>query len=214
MTRIAVILGSTRPGRRGEAVARWTAEVAARHPAAVVGQVTFELVDLAKYALPLLDEPVPAMFGQYQREATRRWAAAIGSFDGFVFVTPEYNHSMTAALKNAIDHLFAEWNDKAAGFVSYGVHGGTRAVEHLRLALAEVKVAGVRSQVVLSVFTDFDYTGCDMTDPTAAGEFRPGSQQEPTMNTMLDEVIAWSVALKPLRANATADSGGDTVPAV
>ncbi|MFJ9846933.1 NADPH-dependent FMN reductase [Kitasatospora sp. NPDC101155] len=213
MTRIAVILGSTRPGRRGETVARWATKVAARHPAAVVGEVTFELVDLADYALPMLDEPVPAMFGQYRNEATRRWAAAIGSFDGFVFVTPEYNHSMTAALKNAIDHLFVEWNDKAAGFVSYGVHGGTRAVEHLRLTLAEVKVAGVRSQVVLSVFDDFDYTGCDMTDPTSAGVFRPGERQEAAMNTMLDEVVAWSVALEPLRAKAAANSDGDAVPA-
>jgi NAD(P)H-dependent FMN reductase len=213
MIRIAVILGSTRPGRRGEAVARWVAEVAARHPAAAVGEATFELVDLADYALPLLDEPVPAIFGQYQNETTRRWADAIGSFDGFVFVTPEYNHSMTAALKNAVDHLFAEWNDKAAGFVSYGVHGGTRAVEHLRLALAEVKVAGVRSQVVLSVFADFDYTGCDMTDPTSVGRFTPQEQQEPAVNTMLDEVIAWSVALKPLRADVAAESGDDVVPA-
>ncbi|MFJ5730049.1 NADPH-dependent FMN reductase [Streptomyces paradoxus] len=211
MTRIAVIVGSTRPGRRGHAVARWVAEVAARHPAAVADEATFELVDLAEYGLPLLDEPVPALFGRYQRAETRRWAASIGSFDGFVFVTPEYNHSVPAALKNAIDHLYAEWNDKAAGFVSYGVHGGTRAVEHLRLALAEVKVADVRSQVVLSVFTDFDYTGCDMTDPTAAGEFKPGEQQEQAVNTMLDEVIAWSAALKPLRADATAASEGNVV---
>nr|AAP69587.1 putative reductase [Streptomyces griseoflavus] len=211
MIRIAVILGSTRPGRRGAVVAQWVAEVAARHPAAVMGEAEFELVDLAEYGLPLLDEPVPAMFGQYQKEETRRWAAAIGSFDGFVFVTPEYNHSVPAALKNAIDHLFAEWTDKAAGFVSYGVHGGTRAVEHLRLALAEVKVAGVRSQVVLSVFNDFDYTGCDMTDPTAMGRFTPGPQQEQTVNTMLDEVVAWSTALKPLRTAATAEADGRAV---
>ncbi|WP_445269508.1 NADPH-dependent FMN reductase [Streptomyces sp. DSM 41634] len=211
MIRIAVVLGSTRPGRRGEAVARWVTEVAARHPAAVMGEVTFELVDLADFALPLLDEPVPALFGQYRNETTRRWADAIGSFDGFVFVTPEYNHSVPAALKNAVDHLFAEWNDKAAGFVSYGVHGGIRAVEHLRLALAEVKVADVRSQVVLSVFDDFDYTGCDMTDPTSAGRFTPGERQEPAVITMLDEVVAWSAALKPLRADAAAESAEDVV---
>ncbi|MEV0014975.1 NADPH-dependent FMN reductase [Streptomyces tendae] len=211
MTRIAVVLGSTRPGRRGQTVAQWVADVAARHPAAAVGDVAFELVDLAEYGLPLLDEAVPAVFGQYRGEATRRWAATIGSFDGFVFVTPEYNHSMPAALKNAIDHLFAEWNDKAAGFVSYGVHGGTRAVEHLRLALSEVKVAHVRSQVVLSVFNDFDYTGCDMTDPTSAGRFTPGEQQEQAVNTMLDEVIAWSTALEPLRATTDAASDGNAV---
>ncbi|MEV4316686.1 NAD(P)H-dependent oxidoreductase [Actinocrispum sp. NPDC049592] len=200
MTRIAVILGSTRPGRRGETVAKWVVETAQRHAAAMLGDAMFELVDLADYALPLLDEPVPAKFGQYRNAETERWSRTIGSYDGFVFVTPEYNHSMPASVKNAIDYLFAEWNDKAAGFVSYGVHGGTRAVEHLRLTLAEVKVATVRSQVVLSVFTDFDYTGFDMTDPTSPGVFVPGNGQEEALTTMLDEVIAWSGALTPLRA--------------
>ncbi len=200
MTRIAVILGSTRPGRRGETVAKWVVETAQRHGAAMLGEAMFELVDLADYALPLLDEPVPAKFGQYRNAETERWSRTISSYDGFVFVTPEYNHSMPASVKNAIDYLFAEWNDKAAGFVSYGVHGGTRAVEHLRLTLAEVKVATVRSQVVLSVFSDFDYTGFDMTDPTSPGVFVPGNGQEEALTTMLDEVVAWSGALTPLRA--------------
>ncbi|GAA1269963.1 hypothetical protein GCM10009609_36280 [Pseudonocardia aurantiaca] len=112
-----------------------------------------------------------------------------------MFVTPEYNHSVPAALKNAIDYLFAEWNDKAAGFVSYGVHGGTRSVEHLRLALGEVKVADVRTQVALSLFTDFE-----ITDPTEQGVFRPGPHQEETLGELLDEVVAWSRALAPLRS--------------
>ena len=111
-----------------------------------------------------------------------------------MFVTAEYNHSIPAALKNAIDFLFTEWNHKAAGFVSYGVHSGTRAVEHLRQALAEVMIADVRTQVALSVFTDFV-----ITDPTETGLFAPGDHQEPTLTTMLDEVIAWSQALQPLR---------------
>ncbi|MER5422578.1 NADPH-dependent FMN reductase [Streptosporangium roseum] len=145
MIRIAVIVGSTRPGRRGEAVARWVAEVAGRHAAVTAGEATVEVVDLAEYGLPLLDEPVPAAFGQYRNAHTVRWAATIDSFDGFVFVTPEYNHSVPAALKNAIDFLYAEWNDKAAGFVGYGIQGGIRAVEHLRLTLAEVKIAGVQT---------------------------------------------------------------------
>jgi NAD(P)H-dependent FMN reductase len=194
LTRIAIIIGSTRPGRRGEAVARWVAEVAGRHPAVAAGDVTFEVVDLAEVGLPLLDEPVPAMFGEYRNAHTRRWAATIGSFDGFVFVTTEYNHSVPAALKNAIDFLCAEWNDKAAGFVSYGVHSGIRAVEHLRLSMAALKVANVRTQVALSLFTDFK-----ITDPTEPGEFAPGEHQEPPLSRMLDEIIAWSRALKPLR---------------
>lgn len=201
MTRIAIIVGSTRPGRRGEAVGRWVEEVAGRHSAVTAGDATFEVVDLTEVGLPLLDEPVPAMFGDYRNAHTKRWAATIGSFDGFVFVTAEYNHSVPAALKNAIDFLFAEWNDKAAGFVSYGVHSGTRAMEHLRLSMAELKVADVRTKVALSLFTDFE-----ITDPTEPGVFAPGEHQEPTLNEMLDEVIAWSAVLEPLR-DTTASTG-------
>lgn len=199
MTRIAVIVGSTRPGRRAGAVAQWVHEVARRHPAVTAGDVIIEIVDLADYDLPLLDEPVPAMFGAYRNTHTQRWAATIASFDGFVFVTPEYNHSIPAALKNAIDFLFAEWNDKAAGFVSYGVHGGTRAVEHLRLTMAELKVADVRSQVVLPMFTDFQFSNLD--DPTDPGVVAPGPHQEPTLMAMLDEILAWSGALNSLRVS-------------
>lgn len=197
MTRIAVIIGSTRPGRRGAVAARWVAEVARRHPAVTTGGVVVEVVDLVDYELPLLDEPVPALFGDYRYAHTRDWAETIASFDGFVFVTPEYNHSVPAALKNAIDFLFAEWGNKAAGFVSYGVHGGTRAVEHLRQILAEVQVAAVRTQVALSVFTDFEAS--DPTDVDATHVLSPGDHQEPTLVTMLDELIAWSRALQALR---------------
>lgn len=197
MTRIAIVVGSTRPSRRTEVVARWVAGVAAGHPAVAAGEASFELVDLADYALPLLDEQLPALFGDYRNEHTRRWAQTIASFDGFVFVTPEYNHSAPAALKNAVDFLYAEWNDKAAGFVSHGVHGGTRAVEHLRLIMTEVKVATVRTQVALSAFTDFE-----TADPADPGVIAPGPHQEPTLTELLDEVIAWSRALGPLRAHA------------
>ncbi|MFD1936348.1 MULTISPECIES: NADPH-dependent FMN reductase [Nonomuraea] len=203
MIRIAIIIGSTRPRRRGAAVARWVAEIAERHAATAREGVRFEVVDLAEYGLPLLDEPVPALFGEYANAHTARWAETIGSFDGFVFVTPEYNHSVPASLKNAIDFLFAEWHDKSAGFVSYGVHGGTRAVEHLRLTMAELKVASVRTQVALSVFADFE-----ITDPTQPGVFAPGPHQEPTLVELLDEVIAWSRALRPLRT-----AGAHPVPA-
>jgi NAD(P)H-dependent FMN reductase len=186
MTRIAIIIASTRPRRRGEAVARWVYDIATAREDA-----DFEIVDLADYALPLLDEPLPAAIGDYHHQHTKRWAATIASFDGFVFVVPEYNHSVPAALKNAIDFLFAEWNDKAAGFVSYGLSGGTRAVEHLRLVMAELKVADVRTQVALSLFTDFDIT--DMAEP---GLFRPGEHQRPTLIKLLDEVCGWAQALR------------------
>ena len=144
MTRIGIILGSTRPNRNGEQVARWVLEVASHRQ-----DTDFELVDLRDYPLPHLDEPLPPSFGQYQNEHTRQWAAKIASFDGFVIVTPEYNHGTSGVLKNAIDYLYAEWNNKAVGFVSYGAVGGARAVEHLRLVAGELQMADVRQQVVL-----------------------------------------------------------------
>jgi NAD(P)H-dependent FMN reductase len=185
MTKVAIILGSTRPGRNGEAVARWVYDIASKRDDA-----EFELVDLADYPLPHLDEPVPPSLGQYSKPHTREWAAKIGSFDAYVFVTPEYNHSTSGALKNAIDYLFQEWNNKAAGFVSYGSVGGTRAVEHLRLIMGELMVADVRAQVALSILTDFEnYT-----------DFRPAEYHEQALSTMLDQVIAWGGALKAVRA--------------
>ncbi|BCL18068.1 NADPH-dependent FMN reductase [Micromonospora sagamiensis] len=187
MTRIGIIIGSTRPGRNGEQVAKWVFDIAARRDDA-----EFELVDLADYPLPHLDEAIPASFGQYQKEHTRRWAAKIASFDGFVIVTPEYNHSTSGVLKNAIDYLFAEWNNKAVGFVSYGSAGGARAVEHLRLIAGELKMADVRQQVVLSLMTEFENFSV----------FKPGDYNLPAVNTLLDEVVAWSKALAPLRATA------------
>ena len=124
MLRIAIIIGSTRPGRNGEAVAKWVYEITQKR-----NDAEFELVDIKDFNLPLLDEPMPPIMGQYSKPHTKAWAAKIGSFDGYVFVTPEYNHGTSGALKNAIDFLFAEWNNKAAGFVSYGGASGARAVE-------------------------------------------------------------------------------------
>lgn len=185
MTKVGIILGSTRPGRNGEAVAQWVYDIASKRDDA-----EFELVDLKDYPLPHLDEPVPPSLGQYRKQHTKEWSAKISSFDAYVFVTPEYNHSTSGALKNAIDYLFHEWTNKAAGFVSYGSLGGARAAEHLRLVMGELMVADVRAQVTLSLYTDFEnYT-----------IFRPDPRHEDTLNTMLDQVISWGGALKAVRA--------------
>lgn len=185
MLELAVVIGSTRPGRVGEAVGRWVHEVAQRR-----GDARFELVDVAAFDLPLLDEPIPPSMGKYSKEHTKRWAAKVAAFDGYVFVTPEYNHGICGALKNAIDFLYAEWNDKVAGFVGYGSAGATRAVEHLRLVMAEVQVATVRNQVMLSLREDFeDYSA-----------FKPRAFHEKALGQVLDQVIAWGGALKGLRA--------------
>lgn len=202
MTHIAIITGSTRPGRRGDVVAAWIRDVAERHLAAAGGGATVRIVDVADYSLPLLDEPVPAIFGDYRHPHTVRWAETIRSFDGFVFVTPEYNHSIPASLKNAIDYLYAEWNDKPAGFVSYGADGGIRAVEHLRSILAEVRVTGLRTQVALSLFTDFELG--DPTDPASSRVLVRSEERNSTLTTMLDELITWSRALQQLRESSSA----------
>lgn len=184
MTRVAIILGSTRPGRNGEAVAKWVYEIAQKRTDA-----EFELVDVAAFNLPLLDEPKPPSMGQYSKQHTKDWSAKIASFDAYVFVTPEYNHSTSGALKNAIDFLYAEWNNKSAGFVSYGSASGVRSVEHLRLIMAELQVADVREQVALSLFTDFENFSV----------FKPAPIHEQKVNAMLNQVITWGNALKQVR---------------
>ncbi|MBK6829316.1 MAG: NAD(P)H-dependent oxidoreductase [Flavobacteriales bacterium] len=147
---IAIILGSTRPGRNGEAVAKWVHGLANKRTDA-----RFELVDLLDFDLPPLDEPGSPAQAKYTKGHTKKWSAKVAEFDAYVFVTPEYNHSTSGALKNAIDFLNKEWTNKAAGFVGYGSVRGVRAVEHLRLIMAELQVATVRAQVGLSLFTDF-----------------------------------------------------------
>jgi NAD(P)H-dependent FMN reductase len=184
MIKIAIIIGSTRPGRNGEAVAKWVYEIAQKR-----SDAEFELVDIKDFNLPLLDEPVPPIMGQYSKPHTKAWAAKIDSFDAYVFATPEYNHGIPGALKNAIDFLFAEWNNKAAGFVSYGGVQGVRSVEQLRLVLAEVQMATVRNQVLLSMYTDFENFSV----------FKPDARHEKSVNEMFDQVITWGGALKTLR---------------
>ncbi len=185
MVKLAIIIGSTRPGRKAEAVARWVYGIANKR-----SDAQFELVDIADYKLPLLDEPIPPSLNQYSQPHTKAWAAKIAAFDGYVFVTPEYNHGISGALKNAIDFLYKEWNNKAAGFVSYGSAGGARAVESLRLVMGELQVADVRAQVMLSLFTDFE----NFTT------FKPAANHEQSVNNMLDQLIPWSTAMKGLRS--------------
>ncbi len=184
MIKIAIIVGSTRPGRKADVVARWIHGIASKRRDA-----QFEVVDIADYHLPLLDEPVPPSLNQYSQPHTKTWSAKIASFDGYVFVTPEYNHGISGALKNAIDYLYQEWNNKAAGFVSYGSANGVRAVESLRLVMGELQVADVRAQVMLSLFTDFE----NFTT------FKPANMHEQAASTMLDQLIAWSTAMKSVR---------------
>lgn len=184
MINVGIIVGSTRPGRNSEAVAKWVYEIAKQRDDA-----QFEVIDIADYKLPLLDEAMPPAMQQYQNEHTKTWAAKIASMDAFVFVTPEYNHAPTGALKNAIDYIYTEWNNKSAGFVGFGSAGGVRAVEQLRQIMAELQIADVRAQVSLSLFTDFENFSV----------FKPAPHHTDSVNAMLNQVVAWGGALKPLR---------------
>ena len=182
--KIGIILGSTRPGRNGKTVADWVLDKAQTRIGA-----DYDLIDLANHPLPHMDEPMSPMLGQYTGEHTKAWAATIAPYDGYVFVTPEYNHSTSGVLKNAIDYLYAEWNTKAAAFVSYGSVGGARAIEHLRAVCSELQIAHVRQQLSFSMFTDFENFST----------FRPAAIHDDAATVMFDQLEAWAGALKPLR---------------
>lgn len=191
MIRIAIILGSTRPNRVGEGVARWVYEQSKKR-----SDAEFELVDLKDFNLPLLDEPVPAgMSNHYVHNHTKIWSQKIASFDAYIFVTPEYNHGIAGALKNSIDFLYQEWNNKVAGFVAYGGVGGTRVVEQLRLVMAELQVATVRTQMAFTLRSDFENFKI----------FKPAHYHEKTMNLLFDQVIAWGSAIRKVRLGESID---------
>jgi len=184
MVKLQVIVGSTRPNRAGKGVAVWVYEAAKERT-----DIEVELVDIADFDLPLLDEPMPPSLHQYTKEHTKRWAAKIDEADGYIFVTGEYNHSVPGALKNAIDFLYKEWNNKAAGFVSYGSNGGSRVVEHLRGIMGEVQIADVREQLLLSLASDFE----------SYHTFQPTETHESKLNTVIDQIESWAEALKAVR---------------
>lgn len=177
MLKIGIILGSTREGRVSPQVGRWVKEIADKR-----GDAEYEIIDIADFKLPLLGEPGGDASGAAE------WSKRVAACDGFVFIVQEYNHSITGALKNALDYLREEWNNKAAGIVSYGSVGGARAAEHLRGILGELLVADVRVHPALSLFTDFE-NGTD---------FKPKEVQADSVNQMLDQVIPWSTALKTI----------------
>lgn len=183
---VAVITGSTRPGRRSRAVADWVMSDHSRP------DIRFELVDLLDLDLPMLAEPVPAIFGDYRSEHTRHWSTIARRFDAYVLVTPEYNSSTSAVLKNALDHLHAEWKDKPVAFVGYGVHGGTRAIEHLRGITAELGMAGIGASVHLPLNI--------LSENRCAAE----DNHNNALATMLGDLARWGQALRPLRSATAA----------
>ena len=176
--KIGIILGSTREGRLSPQVGEWVKKVAEKR-----SDADYEVIDIADFKLPLLGEPGGDASG------AAAWSQRVAACDGFVFIVAEYNHSITGALKNALDYLREEWNNKAAGIVSYGSVGGARAAEHLRGILGELLVADVRVHPALSLFTDFEN----------GTTFKPKEVQADSVKQMLDQLIAWATALKTIR---------------
>jgi NAD(P)H-dependent FMN reductase len=189
--RIQVILGSTREGRAGEQVARWVADLAAQR-----SDVDIELVDLRDFPLPFFDSPVSPKRALSDDPRVQAWAAKVAEADGYIFVTPEYNYGYPAVLKNALDHLYYQWNDKPVGFVGYGgIAGGIRAVQQLRQVVVELGLVQVRTQVLIpKVFAAFGDDG----QPADA-------MHSKTASALLDEVADWARMLQAKReADASA----------
>ncbi len=186
LPRLAVVVGSTRPGRAALPLAEWIAQIARDH-----GGFDVELVDLADVDLPLFNEPRHPILRQYEYDYTKRWSAIVDAADAFVMVSPEYNHGITAVLKNAIDYLHSEWAYKAVGILSYGgVAAGTRSAAMLKQVLAPLKMVPTVASVSLPFFQQF----------IVDGVVKPNTEMTTAANAMLDELAHWTKALKTLRA--------------
>jgi NAD(P)H-dependent FMN reductase len=183
---LQVVIGSTRPGRIGPSIAKWIADRAEVH-----GGFEVEIVDLAEVGLPLFDEPNHPRLSDYAYDHTKRWSEIVSRGDAFVFVCPEYNHGINAALKNALDFLYHEWQRKAVGFVSYGgVSAGTRAVQQLKQVATALRMI----PIVESVNLPFPHAHVN-----ESGEFNPGEAAEHAATAMLDETERWTEATAVMR---------------
>lgn len=175
-----------RPGRFNIQPATWITELAKKRD-----DLEVEFIDLADLNLPFLDEPKTPMMGDYVKEHTKAWAKTIGEADGFIFVTAEYNHSVSPVLANAISFLNAEWNYKPVSFASYGSQaGGARAVEHLRGIAGELRMFDLREQVLIPNYYFF-------TDDK--GNYTFTEADEKAAETMLDELSTWAAKIKQVR---------------
>ena len=183
MLNITIIPGTSRPQALNPQIVNWVEQQLASND-----DVRAEVVDFGSFDLPLLDEVIPAGAKMYANDHTKAWGAKLEEFDAFIFVTPEYNHSISGSLKNALDFVATEFNHKVAGIVNYGADKGVRAAEHLRHILANYKLAVVRDQSSFSIFTD-----------VADGTFAPTDVSTAPFASMVDDIVAWGEALKSVR---------------
>lgn len=186
MSKLEIIVASTRPGRIGLPVGTWVTESAREHG----GFDEVELVDLAEVNLPFMDEPNHPRLGQYVHDHTRAWSAKVAEADAFVFVLPEYNHGFNAPLKNALDFLHQEWAHKPVGLVSYGgVSAGTRAAQMIKQVLTALRMLPVSEAVTLPYVHQF------LVD----GRIEPNEAMGAAAKGMLDELVRHTEVLRPLR---------------
>jgi NAD(P)H-dependent FMN reductase len=184
---LQVIIGSTRPGRVGSAVADWIIDRARAH-----GDFEVEVADLAVLNLPIFDEPNHPRLRRYVNQHTKDWSEIVGRSDAFIFVIPEYNYGFNAATKNAIDYLHQEWQNKPAGIVSYGgVAAGTRAAQMLKQVMSALKIVPVTDSVNIPFVSE---------KLDEDGRLKPNEIMEGAAAAMLDELARWTQALRPLRA--------------
>lgn len=183
--RIGVIAGSSRPGALNPLVVEWVAAQLEERG------IDYEVVHFGAYDLPILDEAVPGGAGMYENEHTKAWAAALRPFDGYIVVTPEYNHSVPGPLKNAIDFVGPEFAHKPVAFVSYGADKGVRAVEAWRLVFANFRASTVRGVAAFSIFTDFK-----------DGAFVPEEVSAKTFAPMIEDLLAWAEGFALVRERA------------
>jgi NAD(P)H-dependent FMN reductase len=185
--KIAIVISTTRDTRFGHKPAKWVQDIAAQR-----GDVDAEIVDLRDFPMPFFNEVASNAWAPSQNPVAQKWQKKVAEFDGYIFVTAEYNHSMPAVLKNALDYAYPEWNKKAASFVGYGGVGGSRAVEQLRLVAAELQLATIRNGVYIQ--------GADfMAVWKNGGELKDIPHLQPNVNEMLDQLVWWTRALKAAR---------------
>ena len=185
--KIAIVISTTRATRFGHKPAQWVMDIAAER-----GDMKVEIVDLRDFPMPFFDEVASNAWAPSKNEVAQRWQKKVAEFDGYIFVTAEYNHGIPAVLKNALDYAYPEWNKKAAAFVGYGAVGGARAVEHLRLVAAELQLATIRTGVYIQG-ADFMAVLKEGKELKEIGYLRQG------VKDLLDQLAWWTTALKNAR---------------
>lgn len=187
MIKLKILTGSTRPGRFNIQPATWITEIAKKRT-----DISVEMIDVQELNLPFLDEPMPPLMHQYSKDHTKAWSKQVAEADAFIFVTPEYNHSYSPALKNALDYLYHEWTYKPVAYVSYGsLAGGSRAVEHLRGVAGEMKMFDLKEQILLP-----NYWG----NMSSEGQYQFTADQEKEAVAMIDSLVFWAEQMKTARS--------------